>query len=727
MDRLNSQSGNIFFTLFGAVGLVGILGAASMTILKGPVRSMHNVTQRTIAENNMIASGKLALMAATNQADDGDCDADTAVEPIPFSTTGTGPFPIGGGYLPDSVGAAKQDPWGNTYGYCAWDHGTIIKNGTCAGDDGRLRGNAAQDGIVLAVISSGADRVFQTACGDDPDYIVRTEGSDDIVLAYTYDEAGAMSGGLWNIKESDPETAEIAKNLEVKDSGGNTTFSLDSFTGIGDFLGIVTGSIAAKTATQPVELSGGLKMDNEANVTECSTATHAGTIRYHSANGLEVCDGVNWLPAGGSVIPSGTIAAFAANECPDGWSEYTPARGHFLRGRDPTGANDPDGARNAGSLQGDANKSHGHAGTAASAGNHAHSVDPPAANTNSAGSHSHTMDNVGNNASDVKTDNAGGSPSVRYNYNGTTNAAGAHTHSVNIPAFNSGSAGAHTHSLTINADGGPEARPKNVAVTFCQYNGGVSNSVDELNDLGDVVLSAPQVGQVLTFDGINWVNQNSASYWSQSGSSLSYITGNVGIGTIEPLSKLHVRGPDNDGTSAALRIETPDGSQVMLIDGNEIDSVGSGNGHLYLQNNSPQNVILAVGGGNVGIGITPPAAKLDVAGDVLISGNATSTGFYYSSDARLKENIETLTPKAVDDVYRLRGVSFDWKKDGRQDIGLIAQEVEEHFPELVAANDNGMKSVKYGNLVALLLEALKHQQGEIDTLRDRMDEMEGAK
>jgi len=53
----------------------------------------------------------------------------------------------------------------------------------------------------------------------------------------------------------------------------------------------------------------------------------------------------------GGGIPNGTIAAFATASCPSGWAEYTPARGRFLRGIDPTGTLDPDGVRTAGSTQ----------------------------------------------------------------------------------------------------------------------------------------------------------------------------------------------------------------------------------------------------------------------------------------------------------------------------------------------------------------------------------------
>src|SRR5690606_22835041 len=74
---------------------------------------------------------------------------------------------------------------------------------------------------------------------------------------------------------------------------------------------------------------------------------------------MQVCDGSNWGNIGIGV-PTGTIAAFAAASCPNGWSEYTPARGRFLRGIDNDAGNDPDGTRAAGSTQGDAIGNHKH-------------------------------------------------------------------------------------------------------------------------------------------------------------------------------------------------------------------------------------------------------------------------------------------------------------------------------------------------------------------------------
>jgi hypothetical protein len=92
---------------------------------------------------------------------------------------------------------------------------------------------------------------------------------------------------------------------------------------------------------------------------------------------------------------------------------------------------------------------------------------------------------------------------------------------------------------------------------------------------------------------------------------------NVGIGTTSPNTKLHIVGAENDGTTAALKITS--GSQNMLLDGNEIDGLANG---LFLNNNTNQNVVLANGGGNVGIGTTNLTAKLTVAGEIRLTSGA---------------------------------------------------------------------------------------------------------
>jgi hypothetical protein len=106
--------------------------------------------------------------------------------------------------------------------------------------------------------------------------------------------------------------------------------------------------------------------------------------------------------------------------------------------------------------------------------------------------------------------------------------------------------------------------------------------------------------------------------------------------------------------------------------------------------------------------------------NVTVSGNVTATSFIYSSDARLKKDVEVLDG-ALEKVSNLEGVSFTWKDSEEKEIGLIAQDVENIVPELVVTGKDDMKAVKYGNIVALLIEAVKEQQAEIDTLKAELE------
>jgi hypothetical protein len=93
-----------------------------------------------------------------------------------------------------------------------------------------------------------------------------------------------------------------------------------------------------------------------------------------------------------------------------------------------------------------------------------------------------------------------------------------------------------------------------------------------------------------------------------------------------------------------------------------------------------------------------------------------------SSDERLKENIKTIE-NAIDKVSSLRGVEFEFKEDHKKQIGVIAQEVEKVIPQVVGDNPDGFKGVQYGNLVGLLIEAIKEQQKQIEELKDKVNEI----
>lgn len=99
---------------------------------------------------------------------------------------------------------------------------------------------------------------------------------------------------------------------------------------------------------------------------------------------------------------------------------------------------------------------------------------------------------------------------------------------------------------------------------------------------------------------------------------------------------------------------------------------------------------------------------------------------YSSSDERLKDDI-TAIPNCLDKVMSLDAIEFDWN-DKQQtytghDIGLIAQQVQEIAPEIIAERSDGYLSVKYEKIVPILVEAIKEQQIQIDYMEDQIKEI----
>lgn len=100
----------------------------------------------------------------------------------------------------------------------------------------------------------------------------------------------------------------------------------------------------------------------------------------------------------------------------------------------------------------------------------------------------------------------------------------------------------------------------------------------------------------------------------------------------------------------------------------------------------------------------------DTTGNVTAAGNVTAY-----SDARLKENVETIRD-AVSLVSRMRGVFFDRVDTGEAGVGVIAQEMQEIIPQVVKRNHDDTLSVAYGNLVGVLIEAVKELSARVEAL-----------
>ncbi|UCH96352.1 MAG: tail fiber domain-containing protein [Candidatus Aminicenantes bacterium] len=252
--------------------------------------------------------------------------------------------------------------------------------------------------------------------------------------------------------------------------------------------------------------------------------------------------------------------------------------------------------------------------------------------------------------------------------------------------------------------------------------------------------------------------------------------GNVGIGTTEPNRILHVKGTGvtNLDTISQVTIEGT-GKKVGL---NFMHSSNGGIiGYARMGPGRLNNVFFITSGyaiignkglvmdneGNVGIGTSNPHHKLDVKGNIFaqkisVAGDAdikdkltianeessrkiyrllvygkigahevwAKCGTLTCSDVRYKKDLK-LIENALDRVIQLRGVSFSWKDESMgkgQQLGVIGQEVEKVFPEVVSTDNDGYKSVSYSQLVAPLIEAIKELKGENETLKTRIEALE---
>jgi hypothetical protein len=111
-----------------------------------------------------------------------------------------------------------------------------------------------------------------------------------------------------------------------------------------------------------------------------------------------------------------------------------------------------------------------------------------------------------------------------------------------------------------------------------------------------------------------------------------------------------------------------------------------------------------------------------------INGNLSGVWKYHglpiqtTSDIKLKTNIKPLE-NSLDKVLQLRGVEYDRTDYEVHQIGMIAQEVEQVIPDLVQENTEGIKVLHYQNLTAVLVEAIKEQQEQINTLKQTVQEL----
>jgi hypothetical protein len=186
----------------------------------------------------------------------------------------------------------------------------------------------------------------------------------------------------------------------------------------------------------------------------------------------------------------------------------------------------------------------------------------------------------------------------------------------------------------------------------------------------------------------------------------AYVSSSIGIGTTNPNG---ISGQTSQLTMVGSNAGGGAGYHQFLT----VSNSGATNPSKFFRLNSTGGIEI------VNNAYTAILFTFTNSGDFSASGNVT--GY---SDETLKDNIQTI-PDALDKVIQLRGVEFDRNdiEGNPHQIGVIAQEVEKIIPEVVITNDDGIKSVAYGNLVGLLIEAVKDQQKQINELKARLEEI----
>ncbi len=212
----------------------------------------------------------------------------------------------------------------------------------------------------------------------------------------------------------------------------------------------------------------------------------------------------------------------------------------------------------------------------------------------------------------------------------------------------------------------------------------------DLNDQGGV----PTIGYVLAYN-------NSGLYWKADATGGGGGIGNItGGGTASYIPRWV------NGTNLGNSIIYQSGTTAVMLGSS---STGLGvytNGSLYDLNENFVSILDAVN---------------------VTGANITAKAFIYWSDERLKDNI-TEIKDSLEKVKQLEGVTFDWRDSGKHTMGLIAQDVEKVFPEVVSGKGDELRYLEYGNLIAPVIEAIKEldskntkQDREIEELRNEIE------
>ena len=233
-------------------------------------------------------------------------------------------------------------------------------------------------------------------------------------------------------------------------------------------------------------------------------------------------------------------------------------------------------------------------------------------------------------------------------------------------------------------------------------------------------------------------NENGDDFLIISGSSQGIVLSGSTVqirGTLEGASPLKIAGgieivPASNGETTNMKF----GDDIKLFFGNDNDS--------YVMYNDAANNYLEVSGSGNGIVLSGSNVYIDqklgigmpisnVTHAITLPDNADNTGrikanaYMTYSSQRYKKDVEVID-NPIKTIQNLRGVTFTWKKNDQKDYGFIAEEVGKELPIIVewdnknSENPPQAMSMDYTRIIPILLEGIKSQQKQIDTLKDEI-------
>ena len=271
---------------------------------------------------------------------------------------------------------------------------------------------------------------------------------------------------------------------------------------------------------------------------------------------------------------------------------------------------------------------------------------------------------------------------------------------VNVPWTDTNTDTNTTYSAGTGLDlTGTEFSIDSTIATTSYVDTAVANIVDTaptalntLNELAAALGDDPNFATTISTSIGNKVSTGSSEYlkgvtYNSSGDILTFTRGDdttFQLDIVDNNSNTYVTGASFNTTDGVLTLTRNSGSVTVDLDGR------------YSQTDTNTTY-------TAGNGLTLTGTEFSMSGSY--TGTFTASGDVCAySDVRLKNNIFTID-NALEKVSKLRGVIYE--KDSKESIGVIAQEVEEVIPEVVNTDSDGIKSVAYGNMVGLLIEAIK--------------------